>query len=69
MPLFDFECSNEKCDERIEIFFRSKEHEAPSCQKCGSEMKKQLSLFGAYAIKGNNSASVTPKKFRGGRKA
>lgn len=36
------------------------------CPKCRGEMERVLSIPGSYKIKGNNSASVTPKKFRGG---
>lgn len=63
MPLYDFKCT--ACDNEVEL--RVSMDAQPRCDKCGAEMARKPSYFGSYSIKGNNSASQTPKKFRGGR--
>lgn len=35
------------------------------CEKCGEEVPKSMAAHGSYKIMGDNSSSVTPKKFRG----
>lgn len=66
MPLFEFGC--QQCPERVEIFFSSvKEDQNLRCQKCGADMTRILTAPSTYRIRGNNSASTTPKKHRGGR--
>lgn len=56
MPIYDFECP--ECGEEQEVLAK---HDAEVVCKCGAEMKKLIRPFGAYYIKGDNSASVRPK--------
>ena len=58
MPIYQYACP--KCSEEIELF-RPMNAEAPSCQKCGTELEKQISAHAGYSIKGNNSASQRPR--------
>lgn len=60
-PLFDFDCTS--CHHRFEALVRGKdEWEGLKCPKCGhSQLQVRVSALGGYSIKGNNSASVTPK--------
>jgi putative FmdB family regulatory protein len=69
MPIYDLKCI--KCEATKEAILRGEEADQPiRCDVCqDGVMEKQMSLFGSYRITGNNSASVTPKKFRGGRRA
>ena len=62
MPIFDFYC--EKCKKTEEHMVSS--DKKVKC-KCGEEMKKVPSYSGYYKIKGDNSASVTPKSKRPGK--
>ena len=58
MPLYDFECI--KCNNKFEELCRY--DDLISCPNCGTQIKdRAISAFGGYKIKGNNSASVTPK--------
>ncbi len=70
MPLYEMDCM--ECGHNDTYLVKSLE-EAPkeSCKGCDKvgALQMCLSTFGSYAIKGNNSASVTPKKFRGGRRS
>jgi len=63
MKMFDFECT--KCDKTFEALVS--DNQAPPCPKCGDSeyIKRAVSLFGGYSIKGDNSASVTPKQAGG----
>ena len=70
MPLYVFKCEN--CGVKTEAI-AAVDQTFILCEECHEEGKppakalKTLSTFGSYSIKGNNSASCTPKKFRGGR--
>jgi putative FmdB family regulatory protein len=67
MPLYEFECT--ECQERFEILVRNDDQQI-RCAHCDSDkLQRVLNVFGSYSIKGNNSASQTPKRFRGGRPA
>lgn len=67
MPLYEMDCL--ECEHKDTYLVKSQAevvHER--CKQCGSDQLQMcLSTFGTYSIKGNNSASVTPKKHRGGR--
>ena len=57
-PLFDYHC--DKCDKVTELFIRKEEK--PKCEHCGNtEVRKLMSAFSSYYIKGNNDSSTTPK--------
>ncbi len=60
-PLFDLTCA--QCAHSFESILKSKEDLAgESCPKCeGTELQLEMSMFGGYSIKGNNSASQRPK--------
>lgn len=63
-PLHDYECL--LCHTRFEKLVKS--GEKVECINCGhSQLQLRISAPSGYKIKGNNSASVTPKKFRGGK--
>jgi hypothetical protein len=68
-PLRDFLC--EKCGNEVKDALVGSDEKVP-CTVCGcEEMTAQLPLFGGYSIRGNNSASATPKQagsFRKGTK-
>lgn len=59
MPLYDFRCI--KCDNAFEEYSRYDERELVVCPVCQAPTEATISTFGGYKIKGNNSASVTPK--------
>lgn len=62
MPMYSFICLH--CKKLFDIL--AKLDEIILCPHCSSaEVERQLSMFGSYKIKGNNSASVTPKKYGG----
>ncbi len=66
MPLYIFECTD--CDKRFEALMKVDDgiEAAGPCPQCGStQVQRCMSAPGFYSIKGNNSASTTPKKFRG----
>lgn len=63
MPLFDFKCPD--CGDITEL--RVGSEETPECPKCQVPLEKLPAVFGGYKIRGDNSSSQTPKKFRGGR--
>jgi putative FmdB family regulatory protein len=68
MPIFDLQCPNPECHERIELFIRSNENPSVTCQKCHKHELVKLPGIGGYSIKGANGASRTPKgagAFRG----
>jgi putative FmdB family regulatory protein len=68
MPMYEMDCM--ECGHNDTYLVKSHE-DAPKeeCKGCGviGHLQMKLTTFGSYAIKGNNSASVTPKKYRGGR--
>lgn len=65
MPLYDFKCLS--CGKTYEAIV--KDGENPRCPDCDAKsgQRKQVSYAGGYKIKGNNSASVTPKRAGGGK--
>lgn len=68
MPLYSFKC--EGCSLITEELAKV-DTTFIYCPRCSTDEHKvkalkTLSTFGTYKIKGNNSASVTPKKYRGG---
>lgn len=68
MPIIEYECEN--CKERKESIEKIPVRDRIPCTFCvqdGVEMQRILTAHSTYKIKGNNSASVTPKKHRGGR--
>ena len=61
-PIHDYECVT--CHIRFE-FSRLTSQDVPKCPKCGSQqLELKVASHASYKIKGNNSASTTPKKFR-----
>lgn len=67
MPLYNLRCTDQDCNRHFEKLCSREELIDERCPKCGKPAEQTISTFGHYAIKGNNSASVTPKKYRGGR--
>lgn len=67
MPLFEMDCM--ECQHKDTYLVRKQEEAKDErCKNCGSDqLQLCLSTIGSYSIKGNNSASVTPKRYRGGR--
>ena len=62
MPLYDYKC--EECSHVFEAITHLFD-EKVSCPECDSMAKRVgTGQIRSYKIKGNNSASVTPKKFR-----
>ena len=62
MPIYEYECK--KCGAIFEAIV--KPSDSVHCD-CGSdEVEKQLTSHSSYSITGNNTASVTPKRFRKG---
>lgn len=62
MPLRDFKC--EKCDNEIKDRLVKVSDMTIKCPECENEMNAILSTHKSYTINGNNSASVTPKRYR-----
>lgn len=58
MPLYDWKCI--KCDHEFEELASSSIH-LIQCPECGAEADRKVSAAGGYSIKGNNSASVSPR--------
>lgn len=62
MPIYDFKCPF--CGHEFESI--SQPWEPVQCVECKRQgMEKKPTAFGTYKIKGDNSASVTPKRHRG----
>lgn len=62
MPVRDFIC--ESCSAKMSnVLVLSSEKEPEVCS-CGGKLKREISYTGSYSIKGDNSASITPKRFR-----
>jgi putative FmdB family regulatory protein len=61
MPIFDFECPN--CEKTFESI--TSPYEPVKCPMCGGfPCKKLISAHKSAWVKGDNGASVTPKKYR-----
>lgn len=70
MPIAEYRCK--KCGDVKEIIVDSPIPPFVHCDLCSTKediivSERIMSSFGGYKINGNNSASITPKKFRGGR--
>jgi putative FmdB family regulatory protein len=64
MPIHDYECLT--CHKRDDYVV--KHDEKVVCKFCGNDqLQLRMSAPGHYKIKGNNSASTVPKKYRGER--
>jgi len=60
MPLYEYAC--ESCgNEQTAIRSFKEKNEPEVCRQCGGNCVPIPSLTGGYKIRGNNSASVTPK--------
>lgn len=67
MPLAEYKCCNEECARISEEIVKNPIPERIDCPACQCKAIRIMSAHGTYKINGNNSASVTPKKHRGGR--
>ena len=66
MPLYEMQCLECSTTDTY-LVKKMEETQYERCRACGSDqLQMVMSAIGTYSIKGNNSASVTPKKFRGG---
>lgn len=67
MPIYNFRCN--ECGKHFERIVKRDEVNQVECEACNKadSVELMMSVFGSYSIKGNNSASITPKKFRGGK--
>ena len=63
MPLYDYRCENGH--EKNDVIVYSYEKEPEKCEECGGPLERQLCMFARYDFVGVNTASVTPKKYRG----
>jgi hypothetical protein len=65
VPLIEYKC--ELCGKSRDEIMRFPIPTEIACgvDNCQGTAHKQMSMHGSYKINGNNSASVTPKKFRG----
>lgn len=65
MPWYEYSCPN--CNIIFDMVRPISEWDKNGlCPECAyEECPKTVTAHGSYSIKGNNSASVTPKKFRG----
>lgn len=66
MPWYEYECT--ECEIVFDMIRPISESDRKGlCPSCGAvDCERTITTHGSYSIKGNNSASVTPKKFRGG---
>lgn len=65
MPIRDYQCKG--CgDQQLDILVLQGEPEPKKCERCEGDLERMISAPGGYSIKGSNSASTTPKRFRGG---
>lgn len=65
MPIYSLRCSNPDCLKYFELICNKDDLADAECVHCGTLACEQLPTApGSYKIKGDNSASVTPKKFR-----
>lgn len=65
MPLIEYKC--QVCGKSTEEIVKFPIPTEITCEEegCDGLAVKQMSVAGGYKMTGNNSASVTPKKFRG----
>lgn len=62
MPIIEYECDSIECGFKQEEITAHPIPEFKPCPMCDAGvMKRVMSTFGGYHIKGNNSASVRPK--------
>ena len=63
MPIYVFQC--EECNKLFEQIMKATDTDIPKCEGCGNpETHKIITMHQSYSINGNNSASITPKRFR-----
>jgi putative FmdB family regulatory protein len=63
-PLYSFKCTD--CEHEFDEIFRLSENsDSTDCPKCEGESFRVLTAPKSYTIKGDNSASTTPRKFVG----
>lgn len=62
MPLYKYRCP--ECDEVMELQRKIAERADPVPCPCGGDMRLAPSAWGSYSISGDNSASVTPKRYK-----
>jgi len=63
MPMYEFDCRD--CGHNFELIIKFTEVKRAKCVKCGSkQLVPKITAIAGYTIKGGNSASTTPKKFR-----
>jgi len=61
MPLYDYKCKS--CQEVTQSVMATWNDKLILCPKCGkSEAERMFPAPGGYSIKGDNSASVKPKR-------
>lgn len=61
-PMYDYKCDKcEKCFEELGSI-RS-DTQITKCPDCGADAQKQVVAIKSYTIKGDNSASTTPRRF------
>lgn len=62
MPIYDFACR--LCGHHFEsISYPNEPVQCPNCKR--REVDRQPAVIATYKIRGDNSASVTPKRHRG----
>ena len=61
MPIYEFQC--QKCGHSFDALLpMSKAEEVQICPQCGEHSGLRVFAgFGAYSVRGNNQASVSPK--------
>ena len=60
MPMYGYYCSN--CNHIFEMIVPMKDAEKEQpCEKCQAQASRTIDNFGSYEIKGNNSASLSPR--------
>lgn len=59
-PIYEYVCPH--CQDAFEEWIHSNSPAKVKCEKCGnSDAERIISTFGMYSIRGNNSASTSPK--------
>ncbi len=63
MPVRDYECKD--CGKRREDVLVLQSEPEPIWCECGGPLARTITAPAGYSIKGNNSSSTTPRRFRG----
>jgi predicted nucleic acid-binding Zn ribbon protein len=65
-PIFDYKCENGHVT-KDHVIHHNEASAVIECpyEGCENDAVKVPTVFGRYAIEGNNSASTTPKKWKG----